>query len=76
MVMETKFIKVIKDALEMEDKNLAMDDKFKEYEEWDSLAQLTLIAELDENFDVTIQTSDFKNITTLQELFDHIQNQK
>jgi acyl carrier protein len=74
--METKFIKVIKDALEMEDKNLAMDDKFKEYEEWDSLAQLTLIAELDENFDVTIQTSDFKNITTLQELFDHIQNQK
>jgi len=74
--METKFIKVIKDALEMEGKNLAMDDKFKEYEEWDSLAQLTLIAELDENFDVTIQTSDFKNITTLQELFDHIQNQK
>jgi acyl carrier protein len=74
--METKFIKVIKDALEIEDKNLAMDDKFKEYEEWDSLAQLTLIAELDENFDVTIQTSDFKNITTLQELFDHIQNQK
>jgi acyl carrier protein len=74
--METKFIKVIKDALEMENKNLAMDDKFKEYEEWDSLAQLTLIAELDENFDVTIQTSDFKHITTLQELFDHIQNQK
>jgi acyl carrier protein len=74
--METKFIKVIKDALELEDKNLAMDDKFKEFEEWDSLAQLTLIAELDENFDVTIQTSDFKNITTLQELFDHIQNQK
>jgi acyl carrier protein len=74
--MEANFIKVIKDALEMEDKNLAMDDKFKEYEEWDSLAQLTLIAELDENFDVTIQTSDFKNITTLQELFDHIQNQK
>jgi len=74
--MEAKFIKVIKDALEIEDKNLSMNDKFKEFEEWDSLAQLTLIAELDENFDVTIQTSDFKNITTLQELFDHIQNQK
>jgi acyl carrier protein len=74
--METKFIKVIKDALELEDKNLSMNDKFKEFEEWDSLAQLTLIAELDENFDVTIQTSDFKNINTLQELFDHIQNQK
>ena len=74
--MEAKFIKVIKDALEIEDKNLSMNDKFKEFEEWDSLAQLTLIAELDDNFDVTIQTSDFKNITTLQELFDHIQNQK
>jgi len=76
MVMETKFIKVIKDALEIEDKNLSMNEKFKEFEEWDSLAQLTLIAELDENFDVTIQTSDFKNINTLQELFDHIQSQK
>jgi len=74
--MEAKFIKVIKDALEIEDKNLSMNDKFKEFEEWDSLAQLTLIAELDDNFDVTIQTSDFKNINTLQELFDHIQNQK
>jgi acyl carrier protein len=74
--MKKKFIKVIKESLEIEDKNFAMNDKFKEFEEWDSLAQLTLIAELDENFDVTIQTSDFKNINTLQELFDHIQSQK
>ena len=69
-------MEVIKYSLEMEDKTLTMEDRFKEFEEWDSLAQLTLIAELDENFDVTIQSSDFKDIHTLQQLFDHIQSTK
>ena len=72
--METKFLEVIKEALEIEDRELDMEDKFKEFDEWDSLAQLTLIAELDDNFGVTIQSNDFKKIQTLQQLFDHIQN--
>ncbi len=74
--MEEKFINLIKEALEIEDREVSLEDKFKEFEEWDSLAQLTLIAELDENFDVTIQSSDFKDIHTLQQLFDHIQRSK
>ncbi|RPA66598.1 acyl carrier protein [Cyclobacteriaceae bacterium YHN15] len=72
--MEAKFLEVIKEALEIEDRDLAMGDKFKEFDEWDSLAQLTLIAELDDNFGVTIQSGDFKKIHTLQQLFEHIQN--
>ena len=72
--MEAKFLEVIKEALEIEDRELDMEDKFKEFDEWDSLAQLTLIAELDDNFGVTIQSGDFNKIQTLQQLFDHIQN--
>ncbi|MCH7412055.1 phosphopantetheine-binding protein [Belliella sp. R4-6] len=71
--MELKFKEVIIEALEIEDREILMSDKFKEFEEWDSLAQLTLIAELDDQFGVTIQSEDFKKIQTLQELFDHIQ---
>lgn len=74
--MEQEFLEFIKLALEIEERSLSMSDDFKKYEEWDSLAQLTLIAELDESFDVTIQSSDFKDIHTLQQLFDHIQSSK
>ena len=74
--MENSFLNIVSDALEIEGRTISFTDKFKEFEEWDSLAQLTLIAELDENFDVTIQSSDFKDIHTLQQLFDHIQRSK
>ena len=74
--MQEKFLEVIQEALEIEGRNLLMQDRFKEFEEWDSLAQLTLIAELDDNFGVTIKSDDFKNIQTLQELFDHIQSKQ
>lgn len=71
--METKFIKFIKDTLEMEDKNLALDDKFKEYEEWDSLAHLSLIAEIDDVYNVVIEDEAFKKLNTLQDLYTEIQ---
>lgn len=72
--METKFINLVKEALEINQRSLVMSDKFKEFEEWDSLSQLTLIAELDDQFGVVIRMDDFKEINTLQELFDWIQN--
>lgn len=55
---------------------LHMADRFKEFDEWDSLTQLTLIAELDEKFAVVIKMDDFKNITTLQDLYNEILSRK
>lgn len=71
--MEEKFIEVIQEALELEERTPEMQDKFKEFDTWDSIAQLTLIAELDDKFGVTIRTEEFKKIETLQDLFDIIQ---
>ncbi|ERM83972.1 hypothetical protein P872_01545 [Rhodonellum psychrophilum GCM71 = DSM 17998] len=70
--MEEKFLEIIADALEVSVEELSLGLNFKELDEWDSLSQLTLIAELDENFGVTIPTSSFNQITTLQELFDYV----
>ena len=36
--MEEKFIELIKDVLEIEDREINMNDNFREYEEWSSLA--------------------------------------
>lgn len=72
--MESKFLNLVSEALEIDGRIISLTDKFKEFDEWDSLAQLTLIAELDEQFGVVIKMNDFKNINTLQEMFDWIKN--
>lgn len=72
--MESKFLNLVAEALELDGRAISLEDKFKEFDEWDSLAQLTLIAELDEQFGVVIRMDDFKNINTLQEMLDWIIN--
>ena len=63
---------LIKEALEIEDREPKLSDQFKEYDEWDSLSRLTLIAELDDQFDVTIASEEMDALDTLQELLDKI----
>ncbi|WP_158860041.1 acyl carrier protein [Lunatibacter salilacus] len=70
--MDQKFLDLIKEALEIEDREPQMEDAFKEYNEWDSLSQLTLIAELDDQFGVTVTSDELKGIITLQELLDQV----
>lgn len=72
--MEQKFLEVITEALEIEGREIQLTDNFKEYDEWDSLAQLTLIAELDDNFGVTISSDELRKIQTLQQLLQHIES--
>ena len=38
--MEEKFIELIKDVLEIEDREINMNDNFREYEEWLSLIHI------------------------------------
>lgn len=47
--------------------------KFKEIEEWSSIIALSLIAMVDENYDITLGTDDIRNAETLQDLYDVIQ---
>lgn len=70
--MEQKFIEQLKDILEIEDRDLNLTDEFREFEEWDSLASLSVVAMIDEEYDVVIPTADFNNIKTIGELTDEI----
>jgi acyl carrier protein len=66
--MKDKFLDVFKEALEAEDKDIKPGDAFRDYEEWDSLAQLSLIAALDEEFGVEIEDADFQKLKTVEDL--------
>jgi len=71
--MEAKFLEMITDVLEIEDKELQMSDVFRDYDEWDSLARLSLIAEIDDVYNIVIEDEVFKNLATLQDLYTEIQ---
>ncbi len=73
--MEQKLLDLIKEALEIEGRELSLTDNFRDYEEWDSLGQLSVIAALDENFGVVIEGSSFSSINTIGELLLKVQSQ-
>lgn len=50
--------------------------KFKDLEEWSSLSALTIIAMVDENYDVSIKGEDIRNSTTIKDLFEVVQSRK
>lgn len=70
--MEKKFLDLVQEVLEVEDRDLQMSDRFKDFEEWNSLANLSMVAMLDDEFGVVIDNQKFKNMTTLQEVYDEV----
>lgn len=44
--------------------------KFRELEEWSSLLALSIIAMVDEEYDVALKGNEMKAANTIQELFD------
>lgn len=72
--MQDKFIELFKETLEIEDRELQMTDVFRNYEEWNSLAYLSVIAMIDEEYEVVIEGVAFKQLQTLEELYTEIQN--
>lgn len=63
-----KVIEVLIEALEIENKEVKLTDNFKEYPEWDSLSRLSLIALMDEEFEIQIDDDTFKKIDSVEKL--------
>lgn len=72
MEMEKEFLEKLKEALEIEDRELVLTDKFREYPEWNSLAFLSVIAMIDEEYDVIIEGKDFRKLETVGDIISAI----
>jgi acyl carrier protein len=70
--MEIKeFIEKFAETLEVDNVDtLTPDTEFRELDEWSSLAYLSVIAMMDEEYDVQIEEADFKKLRTIQALFE------
>lgn len=69
--MENKFIEAFKEAIEREDE-VKLTDEFRIYPEWNSLAYLSVIAMLDENYGVQIELEDFRKQITVGALMEEV----
>lgn len=47
---------------------------FRDLDEWSSLMALSIIAMVDEEYNVTLQGDDMKAATTIEDLFDIVQS--
>lgn len=67
---QNEFFNHFKEALELESENeLSLTDSFKELDEWDSLAQLSLTAMLDEEYEVELESEDLDKLNTVEDLY-------
>lgn len=48
--------------------------KFKELDEWSSLLALSIIAMVDEEYDVRIKGEDIRNTSTIEDLFELVKS--
>ena len=71
------FISKFAEALEIEDASaLTAATEFRSLDEWDSLAYLSVIAMLDEEYDLQIENAAFKQLKTIGDIINYVEAHK
>lgn len=71
-----KFIELFADAIDTDASVLSVDTDFREIDEWDSLAYLSVIAMLDDEYDIQIENAEFKILKTIKDIISYIESHK
>ncbi len=66
------FICAFAEAIDRDEALIKAEDFFRDYEEWDSIALLSLVAMLDEEYSVNIPKDIFEKLQTIQDLIDQV----
>lgn len=66
------FIEKVKEQFEEEYEVFDANTRFRELDEWTSLTSLSIIAMIDDEYDVIIKADDIKSVDTVGELFELI----
>lgn len=72
-MQESEFISKFKEALEIEDGNITITTVFRDLDEWDSLAELSLIAMLDEDYQYELESQDLERLKTIGDLIRQVE---
>ena len=72
--MKEKLITALAEALEMDPQKINIDDKFRDYENYSSLTELSVLAMLDSEFNIEIEMKEFNKYLTVGELLELLKN--
>jgi len=72
--MKEKFQEILKEALEADDIQLSFNDVLSDIDTWDSMSRLSLIALLDEHFEVEVSDDEFDEVETIQDLYELVKS--
>jgi len=73
-MIQQKFIDLFTETLEISDREILITDEFRTYPEWDSLALLSVIAMIDDEYNVIIEGNDFAKLKTVLDLIQAIES--
>jgi len=71
--MLDNIIKMMEEILERDQDTVKEGDEFREYDEWDSLAYLSVIAKIDEDYGMVIPREDFQKLRTIRALAEYLE---
>lgn len=69
--MEEKIIALIEGILQVPAGTITADTKFEDVEQWDSLAHVMIIGELEEKLGISIPLEEAIELTNMEELLAH-----
>lgn len=72
--MKEKLIKELADALEMESMQINLKDNFRDYDSYDSLSELSVLAMLDSEFGVEIEMQKYNKYITVEDLLELVKS--
>ena len=61
-----KYSKIFKTALNISDDKLSENLEYNEIEEWDSIGHMTLVAALEEEYKITLETDDIVDFSSFK----------
>lgn len=70
--MKEKIIALIEEILKVEPGTITEDTKIEDVEEWDSLAHVMIIGELDEKLQISLPLDEAVEITSMEELLEMV----
>ena len=73
---ESELLLILEDVFEKDSSDMNVKDCFKDYDEWDSLTNLSLMAMVDSEYNVKLNADEIKESETLLDLFTIIKSKQ
>ena len=74
--MKEKLISALAEALEMDASQVKPDDIFRDYENYSSLTELSVLAMLDSDFGIEIEMQEFNKYKTVEDLINLVSSKQ